>query len=212
MIEEITVREREGIEALVLAHALPDEREVRPRDRRVKAPGLAVHARVAAEALAEALPRDAEGRSPEVEPGEVHVRAMGERGEGKGRVGEGGEQGVVGHALGLPRLRGARQHHRRYRVTKVTMTRRTIERAQTGARIERRLLLVLKALAAAKDMSVGDLLEGIVLHAFEGRSPFGAESLATIRALRTAYGLDLTAEDSHLLVDGNAKRPRQRKV
>lgn len=88
---------------------------------------------------------------------------------------------------------------------------RTIERTQTGARMERRLLLVLKALAAGKDMTLGDLLEGIVLHAFEGRSPFGAESLATIRALRDAYGLDLTAADSHLLVDGNAKRPRRRR-
>lgn len=89
---------------------------------------------------------------------------------------------------------------------------RAIERTQTGARMEKRLLLVLKALAAAKDLSLGDLLEGIVLHAFEGRAPFGEESLATIRALRAAYGLDLTAADSHLLVDRNAKRPRKRRA
>lgn len=72
------------------------------------------------------------------------------------------------------------------------------------------MLLVLKALAASLDMSVGDLLEGIVLHAFEGAAPFGSESLAKIRALRDVFGLELTAEDSHLLVDRDAKRVRKR--
>ena len=53
----------------------------------------------------------------------------------------------------------------------------TIDRVQTGVRMEKRLVKVLKALAEYHDMSLGDLLEGIVLHAFEGKSPFGAESL-----------------------------------
>ncbi|MEO8549549.1 MAG: hypothetical protein ABI678_06235 [Kofleriaceae bacterium] len=82
--------------------------------------------------------------------------------------------------------------------------RRTIERVQTGVRMEKRIVNVLKALAAAHDLSFGDLLEGIVLHAFEGKAPFGPESLAKIRALRDVYQLDLTAADSHLLVE--AKR------
>ena len=82
--------------------------------------------------------------------------------------------------------------------------RRTIERVQTGVRMEKRIVNVLKALATAHDLSFGDLLEGIVLHAFEGKAPFGAESLAKIRALRDVYQLDLTAADSHLLVE--AKR------
>jgi hypothetical protein len=86
--------------------------------------------------------------------------------------------------------------------------RRTIERVQTGVRIEKRLLLVLKALAGAHDLTLGDLLEGIVLHAFEGKSPFGAESLAAIDALRGVYKLDLTAADSHLLVEKRANRAR----
>ena len=77
--------------------------------------------------------------------------------------------------------------------------------------MERRMLLVLKAFAAAKDMPVGELLEGIVLHAFAGRSPFGRESIAKIAALSEVYGLELTVEDSHLLVDRNAKRPRARR-
>lgn len=92
-----------------------------------------------------------------------------------------------------------------------TAQRRTIERVQTGVRIERRMLLVLKALAASLDMSVGDLLEGIVLHAFEGAAPFGAESLAKIRALREVFGFDLMAADSHLLVDRNAKRIKKKR-
>ncbi len=79
--------------------------------------------------------------------------------------------------------------------------RRAIERVQTGVRIEKRVLLVLKALAASHGLSLGDLLEGIVLHAFEGKAPFGAESLAKIRSLREVYGLDLDAKDSHLLIE-----------
>jgi len=73
--------------------------------------------------------------------------------------------------------------------------------------MEKRILLVLKALAGAHDLTFGDLLEGIVLHAFEGTSPFGADSLTKIAALREVYGLDLTAADSHLLVE---TRPRKR--
>ena len=86
--------------------------------------------------------------------------------------------------------------------------RRTIERVQTGVRMEKRVLLVLKALAGALGMTFGDLLEGIVLHAFEGRAPFGPEALAKIEALRAVYGLDLTAADSHLLVELPRRRAR----
>jgi len=76
-----------------------------------------------------------------------------------------------------------------------------IERVQTGVRLEKRLLKVLKALAELKDMSLGDLLEGIVLHAFEGKAPFSPETLAAIDDLRRVYGLDLTAADSHRLTE-----------
>jgi len=83
--------------------------------------------------------------------------------------------------------------------------RREIERVQTGVRIEKRVLQVLKALAAAHDLTLGDLLEGIVLHAFEGKAPFGPESVEKIEALRGVYKLDLTAADSHLLVEKKRK-------
>jgi hypothetical protein len=76
---------------------------------------------------------------------------------------------------------------------------RRVERVQTGVRLEKRLLKVLKALAAYHDLSLGDLLEGIVLHAFDGKAPFGPESLEKIVALRQVYELDLTAADSHQL-------------
>jgi predicted DNA-binding ribbon-helix-helix protein len=74
-----------------------------------------------------------------------------------------------------------------------------IDRVQTGIRIEKRLLKVLKALAELKDLSVGDLLEGIVLHAFEGRSAFSKQTLAQILDLKKIYGLKLRSGDSHRL-------------
>ena len=75
----------------------------------------------------------------------------------------------------------------------------TVTRTQTGVRLESRLLKVLKALATELDMSLGDLLEGIVLHAFEGKAPFSPATLRKLKALKTVYGLDLTAKDSHEL-------------
>lgn len=74
-----------------------------------------------------------------------------------------------------------------------------IERVQTGARIEKRLLKVLKALAELKDLSLGDLLEGVVLHALEGKLPFPEATLAQVRELKKIYGLTLTAGHSHRL-------------
>jgi hypothetical protein len=74
-----------------------------------------------------------------------------------------------------------------------------VERVQTGVRMEKRLLKVLKAFAELKDLTLGDLLEGIVLHAFEGKAPFSKESLGQIADLKKIYGLTLRASDSHRL-------------
>jgi hypothetical protein len=74
-----------------------------------------------------------------------------------------------------------------------------ITRIQTGVRIEKRLLKVLKSLAELKDLSLGDLLEGIVLHAFEGKTAFSPATLEQISQLRKLYGLTLRATDSHNL-------------
>jgi hypothetical protein len=81
---------------------------------------------------------------------------------------------------------------------------KSVERVQTGVRIEQRTLKVLKGLAEYLDLSLGDLLEGIVLHAFEGKRPFSDKTLKQIALLKNVYGLDLTAEDSHKLVEGDS--------
>ena len=78
-------------------------------------------------------------------------------------------------------------------------TRFLVERVQTGVRVEKRILKVLKALAEYFDMTLGDLLEGVVLHAFEGKAPFGPETLAKIEQLKAVYGLELDATASHRL-------------
>ena len=80
-------------------------------------------------------------------------------------------------------------------------TMKTIQRVQTGVRIEKRLLKVLKGLAEYLDMSVGDLLEGVVLHSFENKTPFGEATIEKIEQLKSVYELDLTAEDSHQLTE-----------
>jgi hypothetical protein len=84
----------------------------------------------------------------------------------------------------------------------------TIERVQTGIRMEKRLLKVLKALAEYHDMTLGDLLEGIVLHAFEGKAPFGAETQRRVAELKKIYGLELGAAHAHKLVEAHAPAKR----
>ena len=76
---------------------------------------------------------------------------------------------------------------------------RTIKRTQTGVRIESSLLKVLKGLAEYTELSLGDLLEGIVLHSFEGKAPFSRETQQVIDQLKKVYGCELTAADSHKL-------------
>jgi hypothetical protein len=86
-----------------------------------------------------------------------------------------------------------------------------ITRVQTGVRMEKRLVKVLKALAEYHDLSLGDLLEGIVLHAFEGKTAFGQESIRKISELKKIYGLDLNASHAHKLVEASTDRQRERK-
>jgi hypothetical protein len=74
---------------------------------------------------------------------------------------------------------------------------KTIDRVQTGVRLEKRLLKVLKGLAEHLDMSLGDLLEGMALHCFEGKPPFSEVTMEKIRQLKSVYDLDLTIADSH---------------
>jgi len=90
----------------------------------------------------------------------------------------------------------------------------TVQRTQTGVRMEKRLVKVLKALAEYHDISLGDLLEGIVLHAFEGKAPFGPESIRRIAEIKKIFGLDLNASHAHKLVEAESRgkhAPRSRK-
>jgi hypothetical protein len=79
------------------------------------------------------------------------------------------------------------------------MIRKLVERTQTGVRMEKSLLKVLKGLAEYCDLSLGDLLEGIVLHSFEGKAPFSKDTRDAIENLKQVYGCNLTSADSHKL-------------
>jgi hypothetical protein len=81
-----------------------------------------------------------------------------------------------------------------------------VERVQTGVRIEKRLLKVMKALADSLDITLGDLLEGVMLHAFEGKATFSAPTRRKIAELRKVFGLTLTAANAHNLKE----KPRAR--
>jgi hypothetical protein len=76
-----------------------------------------------------------------------------------------------------------------------------VERIQTGMRIEKRMVKVLKALAEYLDITLGDLIEGIVLHVFEGKAPFSEQTLKKIKELKKVYDLDLDATHSHKLAE-----------
>jgi hypothetical protein len=98
-----------------------------------------------------------------------------------------------------------------YRGTLVPMeTHLLVERVQTGVRMEKRILKVLKAFAEYHDMTLGDLLEGIVLHAFDGKTPFGQASLDQIKELKKFYGLELDSTASHRLKEAR-RRPSSSK-
>jgi hypothetical protein len=84
-----------------------------------------------------------------------------------------------------------------------------VERVQTGVRIEKRILKVLKAFAEYHDMTLGDVLEGIVLHAFDGKTPFSPASLERLRELKRFYELDLDSSASHRLKEIKAKSQRK---
>jgi hypothetical protein len=76
-----------------------------------------------------------------------------------------------------------------------------VKRTQTGVRIEHRMLKVLKGLAEYYSISLGDLLEGIVLHVFEGDLPFDQETLERIGSLKQFYGMDFDASASHRFIE-----------
>jgi hypothetical protein len=85
-----------------------------------------------------------------------------------------------------------------------------VERVQTGVRMEKRLLKILKGFAEYHDMTLGDLLEGIVLHAFDGKTPFSQASLERIQELKRFYDFDLDSSASHRLKEIKSRPARKR--
>ncbi len=81
-----------------------------------------------------------------------------------------------------------------------------VERVQIGVRMEKRMVKVLKGLAEYLDLSLGDLLEGIVLHSFESKTPFSEEILQRIAQLKAVYGMDYDASASHRLTEAASPR------
>lgn len=82
-----------------------------------------------------------------------------------------------------------------------------LTRVQTGVRVEAALLKVLKGLAEYQNLGLGDLIEGICLHAFEGKLPFSRDTLEQIARLKQIYGLTFNAADSHRLIEAGTARP-----
>ena len=61
-----------------------------------------------------------------------------------------------------------------------------VERVQLGVRMEKRLVKVLKAMAEYHDLTLGDLMEGIILYSMEGKSPFNDDAIKRIEQLKLA--------------------------
>lgn len=90
-----------------------------------------------------------------------------------------------------------------------------VERVQLGVRMEKSMVKVLKGLAEFEGVSLGQLLEKIVLHTFEPvpgdegescASPHGKKALAAITDLKRIYGMNY---DMHALRDEIADARRQ---
>jgi len=67
------------------------------------------------------------------------------------------------------------------------------DRVQTGVRMERRLVKVLKAIAELRDLALGELLEELVRDAFAGRPSFSDTTLAQTAELMRIYGMEPAA-------------------
>jgi hypothetical protein len=64
------------------------------------------------------------------------------------------------------------------------------ERMQIGVKMEKRMVKVLKGIAEYHDISLGELLESLVLHAFAHTPPFDLPSVQRIEQLKRVYGMD----------------------
>lgn len=88
-----------------------------------------------------------------------------------------------------------------------------VERVQLGVRMEKRMVQVLKGLAEFHGVSLGQLLESIVLHSFEPvpghegemtASALSVRSLEVIEGLKKVYGMDYDTHASYGFVEEEA--------
>jgi hypothetical protein len=81
-----------------------------------------------------------------------------------------------------------------------------LERVQTGVRLEKRLLKVMKGLAEYMEVPLGELIEIIVLSSFDGTAKFSKGTLSKISDLKRIYELDYGIEAAHMMLF-STKRP-----
>jgi len=86
-----------------------------------------------------------------------------------------------------------------------------VRRVQSGVRMEKRVVQVLKGLAEYLELSLGDLLEGIVLHAFEGKVPFKEETRKKIEDLMRVYDLEIDASARHKMTRAEEAKEEEAK-
>ncbi len=93
-----------------------------------------------------------------------------------------------------------------------------VERIQLGVRIEKRMAQVLKGLAEYKGVTLGELIEEIVLHSFEPipgqegqqcASPHSKRSLEAIAGLKKVYGMDYDTHASYAFQDPTGGQAEQ---
>lgn len=79
-----------------------------------------------------------------------------------------------------------------------------IDRVQIGVRMERSMVKVLKALAEFEGLTLGQLLEKIVLHSFEpvpgeegelSASPHSKRALEAVADFKRIYGMDVDGRE-----------------
>ncbi len=82
------------------------------------------------------------------------------------------------------------------------------ERIQIGVKMEKRMVKVLKAVAEYHDITLGELLEGLVLHAFDHSLPFDQETIQRITQLKKVYEMDYDVEVAPRMKASSTSQPK----
>lgn len=82
------------------------------------------------------------------------------------------------------------------------------ERIQIGVKMEKRMVKVLKAVAEYHDVSLGEMLESLVLHAFEPALPFDDATLQRVVQLKRVYGMDYDVNSAQRFTTETTMQPK----